>query len=101
MTSLNQDMAQKFHKFRVFIKFLAPCLLVLMFATLPLFCEQVFSIGDVGYVPGTLAIFIIVIDIINAVNSHLVRKLGIVCIYIKVYYSSVSFIFKYLCIHKI
>ena len=43
MTSLNQDMAQKFHKFRVFIKktlnFLAPRLL---------FCEQAFSLGGVA-----------------------------------------------------
>ena len=29
-------------------KFLAPCLLVLMFATLPLFCDQAFSLGGVG-----------------------------------------------------
>ena len=27
---------------------MAPCLLVLMFATLPLFCEQAFSLGGVG-----------------------------------------------------
>ena len=36
---------QKFHKFRVFDKNSK----FLTFATLPLFCEQAFSLGGVGY----------------------------------------------------
>ena len=36
-------------------KFLAPCLLVLMFATLPLFCEQAFSIGGVGWAASSIS----------------------------------------------
>ena len=39
-------------------KFLAPCLLVLTFATLPLFCEQAFSLGGVGQTPHGLCLII-------------------------------------------
>ena len=75
---------QKFHKFRVLIKtkfmkflssfkamywfndviwklhpdnncnFLAPCLVLLMFATLLRFCEQAFSLGGVGFTHSSL-----------------------------------------------